>query len=87
MNETEPSNNETEPISRLKAFYLERDFYSNPQVLLIFAANLQEATDLLDAQLVQENCPPGHFGVLKELNINRKGITIFKPPGDSHFNR
>ena len=65
-----------------RVFYLERQHMSNPQLVIITASNLEEATEMFDAKLEEENCPPGHYGELAELNTSTKRLQIFSPPGD-----
>jgi hypothetical protein len=72
---------------RLRTFYLERDFYSDPQVVVVTAENRKEADKLLNEQLKKENCPPGQSGELKELDTTKPGLVILSPPGDRHLER
>ena len=69
----------------LRTFYLERDFYSTPEVVLIVAESEEAATALMNQQLDEENYEHGRFGPLKELGTETQSITILRPPGDRHL--
>jgi hypothetical protein len=72
---------------RLRTYYLNRDFYSNPQVVVVTAESKEQADKLLNEQLAVENYPPGNFGELTELDTTRPMLIILNPPGDRHFER
>ncbi len=69
----------------LKVYYLERDFYSNPQVVLVIAENESAATDRMNKQLDGENYEHGRFGPLKELDTTTQTLIILSPPGDRNL--
>ena len=72
---------------RLRTYYLKRDFYSDPQVVVVSAENKVQADKLLNEQLAAENYPPGNFGQLTELDTTKPNLVILTPPGDRHFER
>lgn len=72
---------------RLRTYYLNRDFYSNPQVVVVTADSKEQADKLLNKQLAAENYPPGNFGDLTELDTTKPGLVILNPPGDRHLIR
>jgi hypothetical protein len=71
----------------MKIFYLERDFYSNPQVIIVIAKNRQEAETLLSAQLAKENNHRSSLGKLTELDLFHPELLILEPLGDRHLVR
>lgn len=75
----------SEIVTRLRVFYTERNFYSNPQVILVVAPNEVEAQAILDGQ----NQKDGWGGIsgrkLKELNSISPSVTIVEPPGDRNM--
>lgn len=85
MKEHTPKNKEAERSEKNRIFYLERDFYSDPQVVIVIAKDIEEATKILNDQLAEEYYPPGEFGELKELSTTTKGLQIISPPGDRHL--
>ncbi len=87
MKESRTKVERQEDATANKIFYLERDFYSNPQMLIVIAGNLEEAKEILRIQLESENYKLEHFDDLKELDISTKGLQIFSPPGDRHMIR
>lgn len=87
IKEKSPISVEKEKRNPNKVFYLERDYYSNPQVVVVTATNKKEATKLLDILLKEENYSPGNYGKLKELDTSSKKIQIISPPGDRHLVR
>lgn len=87
MSEREHKVDQKEGVNSNKVFYLERDFYSNPQVVVVVAGDKEEANTILNKQLSEENYPPGNFGELVELDTSKKGLQVINPPGDRHMVR
>jgi hypothetical protein len=66
----------------MRVFFLERNFYSNPQVILITAESREDANGQLAQQLKAENYGPEHFGALQELDLPMRQMVIISPPGN-----
>lgn len=66
----------------MKVFFLERNFYSNPQVLIITAESREDADRQLAEQLKAENYRPNQFGALQELDLSKRQMVIISPPGN-----
>jgi len=77
----------TEKASAMRVFYLGRDFYSRPQVVLIAGRDKQEALSLFNQLLKLENNPPVNEEVLGELDLSKSSLKIIEPPGNSHLDR
>lgn len=78
---------EAESTTSNKIFYLERDNFSNPEVIIIIAKNIEEATKSLNNMLHEENLRPGDCGKLTELDLTTEALIKLNPPGDRHFIR
>lgn len=76
-----------EEVARMRVFYVERDFYTNPQVVIIVAKDEVEALELYNQQLESENYPPVKQDTLEELDLSGTGLKILSPPGDRHLIR
>jgi hypothetical protein len=87
MGERQPKTENQEVDSTNKVFYLERDFHSNPQIVIVIASSPEEAREMLKTQLESENYKPEHFGTLKELDTSTKRLQIISPPGDRQMIR
>jgi hypothetical protein len=72
-------------MEQLRVFYLERDFYSNPQVVVVTAENRDQADIILNEQLKKENYQPGEFEELTELDLTKPGIIILQLPDSRPF--
>lgn len=87
MNKERGKSKEKETAQPNQVFFLERDFYSNPEVIIIVAPNMETATEMLNQKLKGENYPPGTFGKLQKLDLRANTIKILRPPGDRHLDR
>lgn len=68
----------------MKIFYLTRDFYGTPQIILVAAPDKQTADRLFEEQLKSENNP--YDEEAKELDITVQSLTIISlPPGDINY--
>jgi hypothetical protein len=76
----------------MKVYALAREHYSIPQVLVIVAKDYQEAYRQLAAMLkatgVNAYTRDGKkLYKLKQIRLDKPGITTFLPPGDRQFIR
>lgn len=80
---------EAEKTEENKVFYLVREHYSKPEVLLFVAPNREYALAMLHDRLSLENNETDHSydNDLRQLNLERKEITVVSPPGDNHLIR
>ncbi|HUC95297.1 MAG TPA: hypothetical protein VMR19_04860 [Candidatus Saccharimonadales bacterium] len=76
---------EPESTGTNHVFYIERDYYSTPQVLVIIAPDLAEAEKMFSEMLTQENDRRHCYGKLLELDLSKSGLIKLEPPGDRHF--
>jgi hypothetical protein len=70
-----------------KVFYLKRDFYSIPQVIIITAESREKAEETLAKKLAKEHYSIADYEKLTELDISKNRLIILEPPGDRHFDR
>ena len=85
--EREPKRSSEKKQTGNRVFFVERSRYSEPQVIVIVAANLKEANEVWGKMLEEENNLPEDFDKLKELNLNKHQILMLTPPGDRHLER
>jgi len=76
----------------MKVYALDRAHYSIPQVLIIVAKDYQEAYKQLTAMLKAEGCRAYDHNSkkiyrLRQIRLDKPGITTLFPPGDRQFIR
>jgi hypothetical protein len=79
---------ETENRESNRVFYLLRDYYSNPEILIIVAPDKKSAIEMLRTQHASEN----HLAEINnkdviELDLKSKKLLTLRPPGDRHLIR